>query len=96
MTIIKYSTTTLCGNFNSLKGFRLGISGENRLKEFILGFLIFIQGLSFIFFYCHKKQYPKAAAVIAVILGFVHPVFMAAIRILGVLDMGFHIRNKVK
>ncbi|MCO8148705.1 YybS family protein [Bacillus subtilis] len=64
--------------------------------EFILGFLIFIQGLSFIFFYCHKKQYPKAAAVIAVILGFVHPVFMAAIRILGVLDMGFHIRNKVK
>ncbi|MBY4603097.1 MULTISPECIES: YybS family protein [Bacillus] len=64
--------------------------------EFILGFLIFIQGLSFIFFYCHKKQYPKAAAVIAVILGFIHPIFMAAIRILGVIDMGFNIRNKVK
>lgn len=64
--------------------------------EFILGFLIFIQGVSFIFFYCHKKQYPKAVAVITVILGFVHPIFMAAIRILGVLDMGFQIRNKVK
>lgn len=64
--------------------------------EFILGFLIFIQGLSFIFFYCHKKKYPKAVAVIAVILGLLQPIFMAAIRILGVIDMGFNIRNKVK
>ncbi|ADP34588.1 YybS family protein [Bacillus atrophaeus] len=63
---------------------------------FILGILVFIQGLAFIFFYCHMKKYPKAVGIIAIILGLLSPIFMAVIRLLGIIDIGFNIRNKVK
>lgn len=33
MIIIKYSIIIFCGNFNFLKGFRLGILGENCFKS---------------------------------------------------------------
>ncbi|KXZ23480.1 hypothetical protein AXI59_08875 [Bacillus nakamurai] len=63
--------------------------------SFILSLLICIQGLAFIFFYCHEMKMPKAVPVIAIVLGLLFPVIMSVYLLLGIIDIGFNIRNKV-
>lgn len=64
--------------------------------EIILGTLLLIQGLSFVFFYCFIKKVPKAVPIIAVILCFVSPLIMFVVKIAGIADIGFTIREKLK
>ncbi|MFT4414570.1 YybS family protein [Fredinandcohnia humi] len=59
---------------------------------FILQLFIVIQGISFIHFFCYQKKIPKAIPVILTILT---PFLLYIIRILGIIDLGFQLRERV-
>ncbi|MGG4489334.1 YybS family protein [Metabacillus idriensis] len=63
---------------------------------FVLQVLLVVQGFSFIFFYSHVKKYSKAVPVIAVILSLILPILMYLVRILGIIDLAFNLRGRVK
>lgn len=60
-----------------------------------LQFFILIQGYSLLFFLSNAKGLPKALPVIITIFTFVVPIFISFIRILGIIDLGFPIREKI-
>ena len=57
---------------------------------FMLQTLFYLQGLSFIYFVCHQKNLPKAVPIIVTIVSI--PV-LYFVSILGMLDLGFAIRQ---
>jgi uncharacterized protein YybS (DUF2232 family) len=63
---------------------------------FVLQVLLVVQGFSFIFYYSHVKKYSKAIPVIAVILSLILPILMYLVRILGIIDLAFNLRGRVK
>ncbi|TDL79229.1 YybS family protein [Peribacillus frigoritolerans] len=63
---------------------------------FVLQVLLVVQGFSFIFFYSHVKKYSKAIPVTAVILSLILPILMYLVRILGIIDLAFNLRGRVK
>lgn len=62
----------------------------------ILFILVLIQGFSFIFYYCHEKSISKAVPIFAIVLGVLYPPFGVIVRIIGIADIGFDLREKVK
>lgn len=65
--------------------------------SFILQFFMFIQGLSFIYYFFHAKKQSKAVPVLITVAVFVFPVFLLPlVRILGIIDLGFNLREKIK
>ncbi|AMM99540.1 YybS family protein [Bacillus sp. MM09(2025)] len=62
----------------------------------ILFILVLIQGFSFIFYYCHEKSISKAVPIFAVVLGVLYPPVGVIVRIIGIADIGFDLREKVK
>ncbi|MEH7769182.1 YybS family protein [Bacillus pumilus] len=62
----------------------------------ILFILVLIQGFSFIFYYCHEKSISKAVPVFAIVLGVLYPPVAVIVRIIGIADIGFDLREKVK
>lgn len=63
----------------------------------LTGLLLMLQGFSFIFFYSHRKNWSKAVPVMAIILSVLLPqIFLYLVRILGIIDIGFPLREKVK
>ncbi|WP_075619691.1 YybS family protein [Paenisporosarcina indica] len=60
---------------------------------FILRFLLFLQGISLIHFFIHKKGWPKWATILASILAFVLQPYTV---LLGIIDLGFNIRAFLK
>lgn len=58
----------------------------------ILRFLLFLQGISLIQFYIHKKGWPKWTMILASILGFILQPYTV---LLGIIDLGFNIRSFV-
>lgn len=65
---------------------------------YILQLLMVVQGLSFVFYASHAKNLPKAFPIIITVLTFVPfiPVVLYIIRILGIIDLGFDLRKKLK
>ncbi|MBU8786243.1 MULTISPECIES: YybS family protein [Bacillus] len=61
----------------------------------MMGFIIAIQGFSFVFYFCHAKKLPTALPVLFLIFGLLTPL-MYLVRILGIIDIGFNLREKVK
>ncbi|SET15426.1 Uncharacterized conserved protein YybS, DUF2232 family [Salinibacillus kushneri] len=61
----------------------------------LIGFLFVLQGLSFIFYYVHVKNMTKALAIIAIIAAVIMPIFLYLIRILGIIDLGFNLRDRL-
>lgn len=62
----------------------------------LAGFFMIIQGFSFIFFYTHHKNLTKAVPVIFIILIlFFSVILLPFVRILGIIDIGFGLRNWV-
>ncbi|WP_449538267.1 YybS family protein [Ferdinandcohnia sp. Marseille-Q9671] len=59
---------------------------------FILQLLMVIQGLSFIYQYCYKKRISKAVPIVLTILT---PFLLYIIRILGIIDLGFQLRDRI-
>ncbi|EDW21392.1 YybS family protein [Bacillus pumilus] len=62
----------------------------------ILFILVLIQGFSFIFYYCHEKSISKAVPIFAIVLGVLYPPVAVIVRIIGIADIGFDLREKVK
>ncbi|WP_284907709.1 YybS family protein [Bacillus sp. lyk4-R2A-2] len=62
----------------------------------ILFILVLIQGFSFIFYYCHEKSVSKAVPIFAIVLGVLYPPVAVIVRIIGIADIGFDLREKVK
>lgn len=63
--------------------------------SFILQFLITIQGFSFIFFYSYEKKWPKSIPVLTVIFTLLIPLTLYLVRILGIIDLGFDLRERI-
>jgi uncharacterized protein YybS (DUF2232 family) len=62
----------------------------------LIGLLLAVQGLSFIFFYAHHKNMSKALPVFSIILTVFFPmVFLYLIRIIGIIDLGFGLRDRL-
>lgn len=62
----------------------------------MIGLLIAIQGLSFIFFYVHFKKRSKALPITAIVLTiFLPPVLFSLFKIIGVIDLGFGLKKNL-
>lgn len=62
----------------------------------ILFILVLIQGFSFIFYYCHEKNISKVVPIFTVVLTILFPPIGVIVRIIGIADIGFDLREKVK
>ncbi|WP_209125195.1 YybS family protein [Alkalihalobacillus sp. BA299] len=62
----------------------------------LLGFIMTVQGLSFLFYYCHVKRVPKVVPILVAVFSLLLPMFLFIIRILGIVDLGFDLRKRVK
>ncbi|MEQ6376378.1 YybS family protein [Bacillaceae bacterium S4-13-58] len=64
---------------------------------YLLGMLLILQGFSFLFYVSYVKEWPKAVPALLVILSILLSfVFLYIIRILGIIDLGFSLRNRIK
>lgn len=64
--------------------------------SFILMLLMTVQGLSFIFFFCYEKKISKAVPITIVILSFLIPGLVYIIRMIGIVDIGFQLRERIQ
>lgn len=62
---------------------------------YILEMLLLIQGLAFIFYYSYLKNWPKAIPIMAAIMTFLWPIFFSIVRLLGIIDLGFDLRERL-
>lgn len=61
----------------------------------LVGIFIVIQGISFMFFMTHQKKWSNALPIVGVIMTLVLPfLFINLVRILGIIDIGFGIRDR--
>ncbi|MRG87969.1 YybS family protein [Salinibacillus xinjiangensis] len=61
----------------------------------LTGYLFVIQGLAFIFYYVHVKNKSKGIAIAAIIVAILLPFFLYPLRILGIIDLGFNLRERL-
>jgi uncharacterized protein YybS (DUF2232 family) len=63
----------------------------------LVGLFMIIQGFSFIFYYAHHKNWSKAIPVLSVVVTLLFPgIFIILVRVLGVLDIGFKLRDRIE
>lgn len=62
----------------------------------VLEIIMTIQGFSFIFFYFHINKKPLTIPVVIVILSLFMTFLLSIIRILGIIDLGFNLRKRMK
>lgn len=62
----------------------------------ILEIVMIIQGLSFVFFFFHMKNRTRVIPIVITILSFLLPFLLHLIRILGIIDLGFELRKRIK
>ncbi|GBF11535.1 YybS family protein [Tepidibacillus sp. HK-1] len=62
----------------------------------ILQMLLLAQGLSFLFFLAHMKGFKKGIPIIVSIVAILNPFLSQVLILLGMVDLGFHLRNKLK
>lgn len=60
----------------------------------VLQLLIVVQGYALLFYYFHQKSVGKWVSIIIVIVTLAIPFFLQFIRILGIIDLGFDLRNQ--
>ncbi|MFP4914184.1 DUF2232 domain-containing protein [Staphylococcus coagulans] len=61
--------------------------------QIVLGFLLVIQGLSFIYYFTTIKRMPVAVSVIFIVLGII---FYPMTRLIGLLDLGLNLKSMIK
>jgi len=63
----------------------------------IVGIALMLQGFSFIFYFAHIKRIAKAVPILIVIATILFPgILLYFIRILGIIDIGFRLRGRLK
>ncbi|HLR08669.1 MAG TPA: YybS family protein [Bacillota bacterium] len=71
------------------------IASEN--VRMVAGMLMMIQGFSFIFFFSHHKKMSKALPIASVVVTLFLPfIFIFPVRILGIVDIGFGLRERLE
>jgi len=60
---------------------------------YILQLLMIIQGLSFIYYFCYVKRIPSFVPILITVIA---PFLLYIIRILGIIDLGFQLRQRIK
>lgn len=63
---------------------------------FILQGCLYIQGLSFVFFFAHRKKWSKAIPITITILSIPVIPVLYLIRLLGIIDLGFDLRQRMQ
>ncbi|TGB01241.1 YybS family protein [Halobacillus salinus] len=68
------------------------------INLFVLtGFLLVLQGFSFVFFYANKKKWPKVIPILIVVFSLLLPqLLLYLVRILGIIDLGFSLRERIE
>lgn len=63
----------------------------------VTGTLLVVQGFSFVFFYASKKKWSKAIPILFIVFSILIPQpLMYLTRILGIIDLGFPLRDRVE
>ncbi|MTH54145.1 DUF2232 domain-containing protein [Bacillus mangrovi] len=62
---------------------------------YLLTVLLIIQGLSFVFYYAHVKGKSKGIPVITVIAALMIPFLLYPLQFLGIIDIGFKLRERI-
>ncbi|MDF0728506.1 YybS family protein [Cytobacillus sp. S13-E01] len=78
--------------------FEVGTFGYTAIINlfYILQLLMMIQGVSFIFYFCYQKGIVKGIPIAITIVSLILPFLLYIIRILGIIDLGFQIREKIQ
>ncbi len=63
---------------------------------FILQLCMIIQGISFLFYFCYLKGFSKAITITVVVFSFLLPFLLYIVRILGIIDLGFNLRQRLE
>jgi uncharacterized protein YybS (DUF2232 family) len=63
---------------------------------FLLQWLMVLQGLAFIYHFSNARKFPKAVPIILTIGIFLFPQLLYIVRILGIIDLGFDLRKRLK
>lgn len=63
---------------------------------FVVQACLYIQGLSFVFFFAHSKKWPKAIPVVVALLSIPLIPLLYLIRLLGIIDLGFDLRQRMQ
>ncbi|WP_197076612.1 YybS family protein [Domibacillus indicus] len=63
---------------------------------FILQACLYIHGLSFVFDFAYSKKWPKAVPVILAVLSILFVPLLYLIRLLGIIDLGFDLRQRMQ
>ncbi|MBT2217250.1 YybS family protein [Virgibacillus dakarensis] len=61
----------------------------------LAGLLMVIQGFSLIFFFAHQKNKSRVLPILSVILAVFVPFLLYLVRILGIIDIGFRLRDRI-
>ncbi|MEC0301651.1 YybS family protein [Terribacillus saccharophilus] len=62
----------------------------------LAGILLVLQGFSFFFYFAHHRKLPKVLPILAVILSVLFgTVLLYLVRILGIIDVGFRLRERM-
>src|SRR5690606_18006141 len=64
--------------------------------DLILQILLVLQGLAVIFYYAHYKKWNIAIPIVAVVLTVFIPLFLPFVSLLGIIDIGFDLRWRLK
>lgn len=78
---------------NPEQGTYLYIAVANLL--FILQICMILQGVSFIFYFCHVKGIGKAVPVTLIVFSMLLPFLLYIVRIFGIIDLGFDLRKRL-
>ncbi|MCA0972300.1 YybS family protein [Halobacillus litoralis] len=63
----------------------------------LTGFLLVLQGFSFIFYYAEQKKWSKAIPAVIVVVSLLLPqLLLYLVRILGIIDLGFSLRERIE
>ncbi|WP_152657480.1 YybS family protein [Oceanobacillus sp. CFH 90083] len=77
------------------EGSTMAFGAQNLLM--IVGIALVLQGFSFIFYFAHIKKIAKIVPILIVITTIIFPGFLLYfIRILGIIDIGFRLRGRLK
>lgn len=61
----------------------------------LVKFLVILHGLSFIFYAANIKKWSKAIPIIILIIALVMPIILFFIQLLGIIDLGFRLRDRL-
>jgi uncharacterized protein YybS (DUF2232 family) len=63
---------------------------------YILQFFMIVQGISYVFYYCHVKGFAKAIPIVVVVFSILLPFLLYIVRIFGIIDLGFDLRKRLE